>query len=469
MDIKDTFTNRYFKPENIKAQMDLINQPTEVDSYADAFSGQANRPTLGPAQRNSNALMAGLGAGLKGAANNKRQEQLSPILKMVGELNARSAYMEAQTQEQEQQKMNMVKFLRDNKRAIRDLGNASITNSPEAQEISKYLSNKFEIATGQNPGKFNSFDAKQRKTFYDQPNGTTIGYSFLDAIEPYAEDAYGEETDDVLQNLSPYHSKKYQNTQELQRQKLEKGEADINNVNSQTDHHNAQVGKIEHDINAPKPKYDDSTLSHIRKANSDWINELNAKHKDSAKAVKAQTQMRDAIQTEINEGTWQTGASALAQATRWLNEKTGDVKTKQLLELKRQPLFKDLKNTFGARITDNDLAMWLTTQVDLSTDPNLAIEVLNERIDDSKSEVNEELIRRKILENEFQNSESYNSLLVDERVQEELGTQQPAQNEASGNQNQNMVKATDPDTGEQMLIPAENAEEARTRGLVIDE
>jgi len=76
MELKDNFTNRYFKPDLVKSQMDLINQPTEVDAYADAFNKQANREAKGPAQRNSNALMAGFGAGLKGAANAKRQEEL---------------------------------------------------------------------------------------------------------------------------------------------------------------------------------------------------------------------------------------------------------------------------------------------------------------------------------------------------------------------------------------------------------
>ncbi len=52
----------------------IPHQPTATDAYADAFSSQANRPAKGPAQRNSNALMAGLGAGLKGAANDRRQE-----------------------------------------------------------------------------------------------------------------------------------------------------------------------------------------------------------------------------------------------------------------------------------------------------------------------------------------------------------------------------------------------------------
>jgi hypothetical protein len=473
MELKDNFTNRYFKPNMAKTQMDLINQPTATDAYADAFSKGGQGAADGPAGHEANALMSGLGAGLKGSANDKRQEQLDPILKQAGQINAQAAYLESQMQEEQQEAMQVQQFVKSQSYAFSELAKASTAgDTPASNNIARGILQQYKN-TSSDPI-IGDFDHYHDGIIYysNAETGEKGGLSVSQLISQSGEEgaqSLGADYPLIMSAFSTGFKGQYENTQELQRLQLEEKRAGIGEKNAQANHHNAQVGKIEHDINAPKPKYDDSTLSHIRKANSDWINELNAKHKDSAKAVKAQTQMRDAIQTEINEGTWQTGASALAQATRWLNEKTGDVKTKQLLELKRQPLFKDLKNTFGARITDNDLAMWLTTQVDLSTDPNLAIEVLNERIDDSKSEVNEELIRRQILENEFQNSESYNSLLVDERVQEELGTQQPAQNEASGNQNQNMVKATDPNTGEQMLIPAENAEEARTRGLVIDE
>jgi hypothetical protein len=249
MELKDTFTNKYFKSDNFKSQMDLINQPTEVDAYADAFSGQANREAKGPAQRNSNALMAGLGAGLKGAANTKRQEQLSPILKMVGELNARSAYLEAQMQQEEQQKMTMVKFLRDNKRAIRDLGNASVANSPETQEISKHLSNKFEMLTGKAPGQFDYYDTQRRKTHYRQADGSTIGYGFLDVVEPYAEAAYGEETTDILQNLSPYHNKKYSEAEEKRQILMDEKRANIDNTKAHTGLYEAQAGKTTQEMN----------------------------------------------------------------------------------------------------------------------------------------------------------------------------------------------------------------------------
>jgi len=84
-------THRYFKPDMAKTQMDLINQPTATDAYADAFSKGGQGVTEGPAGHEANALMSGIGAGLKGSANDKRQEQLDPILKQAGQINAQAA------------------------------------------------------------------------------------------------------------------------------------------------------------------------------------------------------------------------------------------------------------------------------------------------------------------------------------------------------------------------------------------
>lgn len=344
MELKDDFTNKYFRPDNIKSQMDLINQPTEIDAYADAFNSQANREAKGPAQRNSNALMAGLGAGLKGAANSKRQEQLSPILKMVGELNARSAYLEAQMQQEQQQKMTMVKFLRDNKSAIRDLENASVANSPEAQEILKYLSNKFEIATGQNPGKFNSFDTKQRKTFYDQPNGSTVGYGFLDAVEPYAEEAYGEETTDILQNLSPYHNKKYKEAEKIQNLKIEKDHADIANTNAQTGLYGAKACKTVQEMNNPPMT---EAQKQLMKTADTHVEKLKDKAIFNKVLVETLNEMDGWIDEANAKG--QVGSDVEAIYKRnFAKYYTGDNEAATLTEMAKQVFFNRIKEASGS-------------------------------------------------------------------------------------------------------------------------
>lgn len=280
------------------------------------------------------------------------------------------------------------------------------------------------------------------------------------------EELFGDDAGNMMGMLSKGSKAKYEQAQAMSQAELDEKYAKADNLNAQADKYNAEAGKIGYEMHAPKPKYDDTTLTHIRKTNSDWVNELNKKHRDANKAIKAQIQMRDAIQAEKDQGTWQTGTSIFAQATRWANEKVGDTKTKQLLELKRQPLFKDLKNTFGTRITDNDLAMWLTTQVDLTTDPDLAIEVLNERIEDTKLEMNEELIRRRVLENKFQNSEPYNSLPVDQAVHKELGTQ-PERYNGSGGQDKKAVMMKNPQDGSTRLVPVDQVQMWEQKGAVV--
>ncbi len=475
MELKDDFTNKYFRPDNIKSQMDLINQPTEVDAYADAFNGQANREAKGPAQRNSNALMAGLGAGLKGAANSKRQEQLSPILKMVGELNSRSAYLEAQMQQEQQQKMTMVKFLRENKSAIRDLGNASVANSPEAQEISKYLSNKFEIATGQNPGKFNSFDTKQRKTFYDQPNGSTVGYGFLDAVEPYAEEAYGEETTDILQNLSPYHNKKYKEAEEIQNLKMEKGHADIRNTNSQADYHNAQsthLGmqdrKIDNEMNAPKPKYSEKTLNTFHTQNSQWINENREKHNNMNRTANTYDAIAKTIKDEVNDASLiggRAGTGFLSKAQRFLNKSNTDSERNQAkLEMLKLPLMEDLKRIYGSRITNFDLEQFLVTLPSLDKNPDASITEAKNRAKEIREEIYNDNLTQEVLEDEFGYSEPYNSLAVQRRVQERLKSKQPDKTGNSDKQSietqDNQVVIMQNSAGEPFRIPQDKVQAA---------
>ena len=41
MQLKDNFTNRYFKPDLVKTQMDLVNQPTANDAWAEGLSSSA--------------------------------------------------------------------------------------------------------------------------------------------------------------------------------------------------------------------------------------------------------------------------------------------------------------------------------------------------------------------------------------------------------------------------------------------
>ena len=391
MELKDNFTNRYFKPDLVKSQMDLINQPTEVDAYADAFNKQANREAKGPAQRNSNALMAGFGAGLKGAANAKRQEELSPILKMVGELNARSAYLEAQMQQDEQQRMTMVKFLRDNAGAIEDLGNASVANSPEAQEIAKHLSNKLEILTGKSPGQFDYYDTQRRRSNYRQPDGSTVGYSVLDSIEQYADEAYGEAAPYMLRNLSPWHSKKYKEAEETRNLAMEKGRADIRNTNSQADYHNAQsthLGmqdkKIENEINNPPLT---PAQAKTKELNEKRFNKRTDEAEGKRVLNNAYEQYIENIEEAKKKGL--TGKSKLAEWKRYWAEKTGNSENMDVEEMLRITHANRVKELGGSNANQRQFEVAMASAPSITKDPDATIKFLDKIIEQNNEYLNE--------------------------------------------------------------------------------
>ena len=461
--------------EYLDQYKDLVNEPTWADGVGDAFSSAGKGSAKHPEDHQANALLSGVGGGLKGAANEQRRAQLSPMLEQAGQITARAAEIEAQTQIATQSKMQVTQLFEQTAVPIAQLSQASLAGDINASnQLAKGVYARFKQGLG-DPS-MGDFDHYHNGTiYYENPESgviegrNIIGLMYQAGINPI--EIWGQDAPMIEAGLSPGAKKNYEDSEKIRQLEMQGKQADIANKYSQTNYHNAQAGKLENEMNAPRAKYDDKAQSHIRTENSDWINTLYKNHKDANKAITAQTQMRDAIQQEIKNGSWSTGSSTFAELARWANAKSGNNKTQQLLELKRQPLFKDLKNTFGARITDNDLATWMTTQVDLHTDPRLAIETLDQRIQETKYDMQEELLRREILETEFSNSEPYNSLLVDKRVQERLSQNTQEQgnsaSETSNSKNKGMVIAEDPETGEQQEIPIENMEEAKNRGLIV--
>jgi hypothetical protein len=453
-ELKDNFTNRYFKTDNIKSQMDLINQPTEVDAYADAFNSQANREAKGPAQRNSNALMAGLGAGLKGAANSKRQEQLSPILKMVGELNARSAYLEAQMQQEEQQKMTMVKFLRENKTLIQDLGKAKVANSPDAQKIAKYLSNKYSNTVGKSAGQFNSFDTEEGKTFYDQADGSTIGYSFLDTIEPYAKEAYGEQADDILQDLSPWHNKKFKEAEEVKNLALEKERAGIDNTKAHTGLYDAKAGKTtqemtpEHQQQLRNQKGVDSRSNHNA---SEFVPKISEQYIKNNEVISSITEFK-----KILNNTSLTGGSGTAAVMRFIAEQTGNDENIVNAENAGQFYFEWMSDNSKGALSDRDMKNYMKTFASIDKNKGASINILNRL--EGKLKNQNSIFTKQLEAYEKDPTTNLHSLDI-------LGHTTISNGADNLNQgNDNFVVMTNRATGEPMEVPADKVELFKQNG-----
>lgn len=408
----------------VNLEQDLIDKPNWSDAIADAFNKAGSAPVAKPGDFEANAALLGMSAGHKGIANEKRAQQSAPILEEAGRIRAKAAEIEAQTQESEQSRLMVTQLFKQSAVPIAQLSQASLARDvPASNEIAKGIYLNFKRALGDPT--IGDFDHYHNGVIYYENLETgniegknVIGLMYQAGIDPKT--IWGQDAPMIEAGLSPGAKKSYEDSEKMRQLEMEGKRADVNLKQAHAGVYQQQANQIQNEMQAPKPKYDDKTLTHNRTQNSDWVNSLYKKHKDLKGVIKAQTEIKNALQKEIDNNSWNTGSSFFAELTRWANEKSGDNQTQQLIALKRQPLFKELKNIFPTRITDVDLATWLTTQVDLSTDPTLAISELESRINESQDEIKEEEIRREVLENDFGNSEPYNSLLVDQKVKEKI-------------------------------------------------
>jgi hypothetical protein len=255
MELKDNFTNRYFKPDLVKTQMDLVNQPTATDAYADAFSKGGQGAAKSSIDYEANALMSGIGAGLKGSADDKRQEKLDPLLKMTGQINAQSAYLEAQMQEEQQKTMQTQQFVKSQSYAFSELARAvTAGDMPASNNIARGILQQYKNTSGDPI--IGDFDHYHDGIIYysNAETGEKGGLSVSQLISQSGEEgaqSLGADYPLIMSAFSTGFKGQYENTQELQRLERDKQQANINNTNAQTGLYGSQTQKNENEMNSP--------------------------------------------------------------------------------------------------------------------------------------------------------------------------------------------------------------------------
>jgi uncharacterized membrane-anchored protein YhcB (DUF1043 family) len=375
MELKDTFTNRYFKPEMIKSQMDLINQPTEVDAHAEGVAASA-KASNNSASRN---LLSGYSSGLKGAANKKRQEQLEPLLKRTGEINARAAYLESQNQEAEDSKIKVKKLFNDNSYNLRNFASANLAKDSNAlNEVSPSLLRSYrQLFNDKTIGAYSH--THDGTIFYENnESGKIEGVNIAELIAKSGinpEELWGDDAGQVMSGLSSGSREKHENTQELQRQQLEKGQADIKNVNSQTGHHNAQVGEIENKI-APEyqqqERHQKGIDSRSKHNSSVLIPEISTQYRKNNEISNSITEFK-----KILEDTTLTGGSAAASAWRFIAKQTGQDEAIVNAQNAGQFYFEWMSENSKGALSDRDMINYKETFASIDKNSKSSINILD--------------------------------------------------------------------------------------------
>ena len=246
--MRDNFSNPNPFLSQVKNYQDLVNQPHWAEPLADSFKQLGNQPAKGPQQRGSNALMSGFASGIQGAVNKERQDRLSPILEQAGQITAKAAELEAQSQQERQRIFTGTKFVRENITRLSALGEASMARDEiGAQGVARELGREYQKSFGLTLGEFDHYDVNSRRIFYAK-DGVVTGYSIPDTLREYATEAFGEQAPYVMRTLDPYSKNIWENTQAIQQAELAQKQSSAKMNNAHADLFKAETDKTRHEI-----------------------------------------------------------------------------------------------------------------------------------------------------------------------------------------------------------------------------
>ena len=450
MELKDNFTNRYFKPDLVKTQMDLVNQPTATDAYADAFSKGGQGAAKSSIDYEANALMSGIGAGLKGSADDKRQEKLDPLLKMTGQINAQSAYLEAQMQEEQQETMQVQQFVKSQSYAFSELAKASTAGDmPASNNIARGILQQYKNTSGDPI--IGDFDHYHDGIIYysNAETGEKGGLSVSQLISQSGEEgaqSLGADYPLIMSAFSTGFKGQYENTQELQRLERDKLQANINNTNAQTGLYGSKTQKNENDITNPPMS---PAQTKTKELNEVKFNTRHEKAEEKRVLNNAYDQYIDNILDAKKKGL--TGKSPKAEWNRYWAEKTGQSENMDIEEMLRITHANRVKELGGSNANIKQFEVAMASAPSITKDPDATIKFLDKVIEQNNEYLDETDYLGQIWENSnWQGQER--SVLNNYRAQNKVKNNKADRKNTT--QDTSYVIMVNQETGEEMEVPS---------------
>jgi len=372
--------------ESLNQYQDLVNQPTFADYLGNAFSKVGSGPAVGEAQRMSNAMLSGMGAGISGAAAEERRQKLSPMLEQAGRITAKAAEIEAQMQEAEQTRLQMTQFFKQSAVPIAQLSQASLAGDrPAANELAKGVYLNFK--QGANDPTMGDFDHYHNGVIYyhNLENGAIEGENVISlmyqaGIDPVS--IWGQDAPMIEAGLSPGAKKNYEDSEKMRQLEMEGKRADISNKYSQAGVHNAQAGLYNKQGQELDYKMSPEYLESERQKKSlDYRSDHNAKH--YIPEISQKYQKNNEVLTSIDNfkkilnDTSLTGGSFGKRVARFVAEQTGN--DEKILEAKNagQFYFEWMNENSKGALSDRDIKLYTGTFADPEKNRTASINILN--------------------------------------------------------------------------------------------
>lgn len=372
--------------ESLNQYKDLVDQKGFADYLGDTFSKVGSQPAVGEAQRMSNAMLSGMGAGISGAAAEERRQKLSPMLEQVGRITAKAAELEAQMQEVEQNRLKITQFMKQSAVPIAQLSRASLARDiPASNELAKGIYLNFK-QQAEDPT-MGDFDHYHNGVIYYHNLETgaiegenVIGLMYQAGIDPVS--IWGQDAPMIEAGLSPGAKKNYEDSEKMRQLEMQGKRADIANKYSQAKIHNAQAGLYNKQGQELDYKMSPEYLESERQKKSlDYRSDHNAKHyiPEISQKYQKNNEVLSSIDNfkKILNDTSLTGGSFGKRVARFVAEQTGN--DEKIVEAKNagQFYFEWMNENSKGALSDRDIKLYTGTFADPEKNRIASINILN--------------------------------------------------------------------------------------------
>lgn len=410
----------------------LVNQNGFLDGLADPLMAQGNSAPRNQGDRETNALLAGFGGGLKGVANQQRTDKLAEIREMSRQIAMLDSSYKIQMGEIEATKAETANFTMKYQRELMSLAKAQEAGDQVAvNKIAGKIFNAAAQSIGGFKDTYGDFSHAYDGYVYYEKDGEVGGVSLKEMVgELPVNEVFGARAEELGPLLNATYQKQFQETNFLKEQAMQEAELKNRELSSKIGVNNAHAGlyntQAQNEMTQMQnpAKYSKEVTKEIMQSNIQWGNSLGKEHQQLERESRAYDKIAQLIEDDLRSG-GTAGSSLIAKAKQIIASRTGEDRNRQLSEMYKQPILAGIKQIFSGSTSDKDIVTFLAGVPDFSKDPTASIMVAKERAAEIKNRLKKENLTRKVVERDFGWQEPYNSLAVQDRVSELMQQEQP--------------------------------------------
>jgi len=258
----------------------LVNRRGLFDDIGDAYIEQSKQAAINGKQKMTNALMAGVGAGMKGSQTQLREAKLQDLENDLKEVVGYSVGLKKQLGAQKLIEAAFSNYMSNNYGDFKKLNDAFGSGDQQtANSLGILLYNRFKTENPDMGAKMPPIDHIYNGKAYLEPGGKTEGVFMKDLLAPLVSTLPPELQKEIPNLTTLTMQNKFKQSDLLENLTIEEKKAGIANQYSSANLHNAQTRKADYEAQSSKnaEQQSENEISDIMSAAGQVISEHGSK------------------------------------------------------------------------------------------------------------------------------------------------------------------------------------------------